>query len=389
MSSRPTWLSRIFSAAVLCAFMTTVVGVFHTWVYIRAITSLLELSRHLHKSRGIKIQVQWVQLALSLYGLITAISILLWVKMAHHASPVSNLLLPSSAISSFFTVAMALINLIFVFALKKEAFIRCHWRFDFTWTDHDPKCTALGSHFTTDFVPWVTASVIRVLVTFIITMLWLLTIWKFRKMLPVKVIAESTLAPEATDRSSNQASQNESQEKSSRVDIEFDKSYEMELSEEKLCDRIHNEPNCAHGINKLMEPCNCMSNRPNSLQSEGRSDTFISVNCGQHGWMSTIYGNSECSQTWEDHSHSLKSKRNTFGQQLNSSQKTYSFGSGWSKLINIRSLSSLPKDSRACRGSTIWSFDSKPKITFIEKLTEEVTLVSGTMIYPLLVRRGG
>lgn len=68
--------------ALLCAIVTAAVCGVQIWMYIRAAISILKLnSDSSQENRHVKTQALWAQLVFYLYGIITGMGVLGWLKL--------------------------------------------------------------------------------------------------------------------------------------------------------------------------------------------------------------------------------------------------------------------------------------------------------------------
>lgn len=87
---------------------------------------------------------------------------------ARRTTAYSNLVLFLGAICSVANISMAIINFVMVLVFKRQASTRCHWGYDFTWTNSDAECGTEATSLSSEFQPWVLASSVRLLGTIIV-----------------------------------------------------------------------------------------------------------------------------------------------------------------------------------------------------------------------------
>ncbi|EGG03145.1 uncharacterized protein MELLADRAFT_109577 [Melampsora larici-populina 98AG31] len=187
--------SMLKKYSILVGLITLAICGGQVWMLVKVVISLLGLKLdHNQDNIYLKTQILWSQLGVYSFGILTGFGVLVWARMARRASAFSDFLLIFSAVSSVANIAMALNSLILVLILKQETSVRCNWGFDFTWSDTDPECKSTDSVITTEFQPWVLASSVRVLITIIVSILWLVVLGKFKKVLSTTAIVEPTLS---------------------------------------------------------------------------------------------------------------------------------------------------------------------------------------------------
>ncbi|KAH9821252.1 hypothetical protein DFH28DRAFT_1104464 [Melampsora americana] len=182
-------------SSILVGLLTLILSGGQIWMLVQVILSLFGLKSNQNQDNlNLKTHILWSQLGVYSFGILTGFAVLVWARMARRANAFSDFLLILSSLSSVANIAMALNSLILVLILKQETSARCNWGFDFTWSDTDPECMSSDSMVTNEFKPWVIASSLRVLVTIIVSILWLVILGKFKKVLSTNVIIEPTLS---------------------------------------------------------------------------------------------------------------------------------------------------------------------------------------------------